>query len=245
MIENIREINTLSEDKVNAPPKWIISTYLGLNPPLKINRSEIVEGLENENRIDQFLRAASEFYMIKKLDRGTYFAVDPCTSIICWAIDEYYSELLVLDSLLDHLGVDHSFLCLSGHVHADYVPDRPSVVTKEELGYQALDGFVYEFSSTEKIYIEAMKSRFEVPLLSEEETALLFLSTYLSREVKAGKEILEGLEMSSDMKNKLLSLGYSGYGGDISMSVEIKLPDWVKKKQEEVGLSRLKEVATR
>lgn len=245
MVEDTRDVNTLSEDEVNAPPRWIISTYLGSKPPLKIERREIVEGLDNENRIDQFLRDATEFYLIKKLDRGKYFAVDPCTAINCWAVEEYYAELLVLDSLFDHLGVDHAFLCLSGYEYADYVPDRPMVVTREELGYGGVDNFVYDLSGTKKIYLKVMKRRFELPLLSEEEAALLFLSTYLSREVKAGTELLEGRELSTGLRNKLLSLGYSGYGGDKATGVEIELPGWVKRKREEVGLSRLKEVATR
>ncbi len=239
------KVDTLSEDEIQAPPGWITRIYLGLEPPAEFDRSEIVEGLDDQNRIDQFLRKSQEYHLLKKLDRGRYFAVDPCVAINCWAVDDHYADLLVLESFFEHLGVEHAFLGLSGSEHADYVPDRPMIVTREELGYGELDPFVYDFSDTEKIDMKVMKRSFELPLLNEEETALLFLSTYLSREVKAGKEILDGVEIDDEVKDKLLGLGYSGYGGKKPVDLEIRSPRWVKKKQGEIGLSRLKEVATR
>ncbi|MBS3816277.1 MAG: hypothetical protein KGY76_01795 [Candidatus Thermoplasmatota archaeon] len=236
---------TLPEDKIETPPRWVTRIFLGLKPPLKFERKEILQGPNDENRMDQFLREASKYHLIKKLDRGKYFAVDPCTAMNCWAVEDYYSEILVLESLFRHLDISHSFLCLSGYEYADYVPEKPMVVTKRKSRYRGLDNFFYDFSSSCKIDLKVMKKDFKLPILSEEETSLLFMSTYLSREVKAGKEILESLEIDEELENKLLGLGYSSYGGDNPVDIEVGLPDWVRKKQKQIGLSRLKEVATR
>jgi len=242
---NKRVINTLSEKDIQIPPGWITKIYLKLEPPRKFKRKDIVGDLNNKNRIDQFLRRAVDFDLLKKLNRGEYFAIDPCTAINCWAVENYYSELLVLKSLFDYIGMQHAFLCLSANEYADYVPDRPMIVTKKENGFENVDSFVYDFESCERLKLKVMEKTFELPLLSREETALLLMSTYLSREVKAGKEIIDDIDLSEDVKSKLLGLGYSGFDVRDSSNVEIKFPGWIRDKQEKVGIGRLKEIATR
>ncbi len=240
-----RVINTLSEEDIQIPPGWITKIYLRLEPPRKFKRKSLVGELNNKNRIDQFLRQAVDFDLLRKLSRGEYFAVDPCTAINCWAVENYYSELLVLDSLFDYIGMQHAFLCLSANEYADYVPDRPMIVIEDESGFKSIDSFVYDFESCERLKLKVMKKTFELPLLSKEETALLLMSTYLSREVKAGKEIIEDIDLSENVKIKLLGLGYSGFDVTDSSIAEIKFPGWIRDKQEKVGIGRLKEIATR
>ncbi len=240
-----RVINTLSEEDIQIPPGWITKIYLRLEPPRKFKRKSLVGELNNKNRIDQFLRQAVDFDLLRKLNRGEYFAVDPCTAINCLAVENYYSELLVLDSLFDYIGMRHAFLCLSANEYADYVPDRPMIVIEDESGFKSIDSFVYDFESCERLKLKVMKKTFELPLLSREETALLLMSTYLSREVKAGKEIIGDIDLSEDVKSKLSGLGYSGFDVTDSSIAEIKFPGWIRDKQEKVGIGRLKEIVTR
>lgn len=240
-----RVINTLAEEDIQIPSSWITKIYLKLDPPRKFKRKDIVGDLNNKNRIDQFLRRAVDFHLLKKLNRGEYFAVDPCTAINCWAVENYYSELLVLESFFEYIGIQHAFLCLSANEYADYVPDRPMIVIEDESGFKNIDSFVYDFESCERLKLKVMKKTFELPLLSKEETAILLMSTYLSREVKAGKEIIEDIDLSGNVKSNLLGLGYSGFDVTDSSNAEIKFPGWIRDKQEKVGIGRLKEIATR
>jgi len=240
-----RVINTLAEEDIQIPSSWITKIYLKLDPPRKFKRKDIVGDLNNKNRIDQFLRRAVDFHLLKKLNRGEYFAVDPCTAINCWAVENYYSELLVLESFFEYIGIQHAFLCLSANEYADYVPDRPMIVIEDESGFKNIDSFVYDFESCERLKLKVMKKTFELPLLSKEETAILLMSTYLSREVKAGKEIIEDIDLSENVKSNLLGLGYSGFDVTDSSNAEIKFPGWIRDKQEKVGIGRLKEIATR
>ncbi|MFW6142345.1 MAG: hypothetical protein ACOC53_07285 [Candidatus Saliniplasma sp.] len=240
-----RVINTVSEDNIKVPPGWITKLYLTLEPPRKFKRNEVVKDIDDKNRIDQFLRQSPGYGLLKKLNRGEYFAVDPCIAVNCWAIGSYYAELLLLDSLFEYIGMDHAFLCLSANEYGDYVPERPMLVTKERIGFKELDNFVYDFRTDGELTVKVMKKTFELPLLNREETALLLMSTYLSREVKAGKEMIRDIDLNKKVKSKLSNLGYPGFDGDASIQTEIQVPDWIRDKQEKVGIGRLKEIATR
>ncbi len=233
--------STLPEDRIDIPPGWLTRKYLTLNPPAVFERKDI----GNDNLLDQFLRRSARYHMVKKLDRGKYFAADPCTAINCWAVEDYFAQILLLNSLFSHLKIPYCFLCLSTYMYSDYVPERPMVVTREDNGYKEIQNFVFDFSDREIVKLEVLKKTYDIPVLNKEDTGLLLLSTYLSREVKAGKEILGKIEVGEETKYKLLRLGYIDYGGERPVTFEVELPDWIKEKQKKVGIGRLKEVATR
>ncbi|MGM0510846.1 MAG: hypothetical protein ACQESD_06970 [Thermoplasmatota archaeon] len=47
------------------------------------------------------------------------------------------------------------------------------------------------------------------------------------------------------MKGKLLRLGYSRFGGDKPIELDISLPEYIEEKQKDLGRGKIKEVATR
>ncbi len=239
----VHNIPTLDEKDMRVPPRWLIKKYISLNPPKRFKRKDMLE--DNKNLADQFLKKSMDYYLTIKLNRGEYFAVDPSILINCWAAMGYYAELLSLNSVFEHEGLSHAFICFSGNAYADYVPERTMVVFNEDPGFGELDYFVYDFSAEKKVKLKLFGQTYELPILDGTDTALLFLSTYLPREVKAGKEIFEGLKLSQNMKDKLLWLGYSGYGGKKPNEFDVELPNYIKEKQNALGKGKIKEVSVR
>jgi len=242
------KIHKVDKDKMKIPPKWLIREYLALDPPRKFRSDELRKDFKDNNTKNQFLNKAADFNLVVRLKRGLYFAPEPEIAIKTWSMDDYHSRLILLNSTFEGLDVDHTFYCLSAHHHTDYSPGKVIPVLKkdhDDIDQRHIDHFVYDFSKGEELRLEVFDSAFTIPVLTKKDTAILLLSTYMQREVDAGKKLLEEIELDHDIRAVLSGLGYDRYGEGEFKEVKIKRPlfiqDWIK----EIGFENIKEKAGR
>lgn len=240
------KIPRVDRKRMDIPSKWLIREYLALDPPLKFKSKDIKDLFENQNTKNQFLNKAAESDLVLRLKRGSYFAPKPDIAIKTWVMDDYYRRLILLNSAFEYLDFDHTFYCMSSSHYSDYTPEKVIPVFRqeyEEIDQNHIDHFVYDFSGTEELQLEAFEKTFTIPILSKEDTALLLLSTYRQREVNAGNKILQNIELTSEMKAVLAGLGYESYGEGEFKEIKIKRPRFIQKWIEEMGFENVKERA--
>jgi len=240
------KIPKVDKNRMDIPSKWLIREYLALDPPMKFKSSDIKNHFENQNTKNQFLNKAADFNLVVRLKRGSYFAPKPDIAIKTWRMDDYYKRLISLNSAFEYLDYDYNFYCMSSSHYTDYAPEKVIPVFKEdheEIDQNHIDHFVYDFSGTNELQLEAFETTFTIPILSREDTALLLLSTYGQREVNAGNKILENIELTSEIKAILAGLGYERYGEGEFREIKIKKPRFIQKWIEEIGFENVKERA--
>ncbi|MBS3782184.1 MAG: hypothetical protein KGY66_06710 [Candidatus Thermoplasmatota archaeon] len=240
------KIRKVNKNKMKIPPKWLVKEYLALDLPMKFRSSDINENFSDQNTKNQFLKKATDFNLLVRLKRGLYFAPEPDITINTWAVDDYHSRLILLNSAFRYLDIDHVFYCLSADRYTDYSPERVIPVLKEEyedIDQKHIDHFVYDFSGAKKLKKEIFETVFTFQILTKEDSALLLLSTYSQREVEAGKNILKDIELNSELRAALAGLGYEGYSEGNFKSIELKRPLFVQEWIEEMGFENLKERA--
>jgi len=240
------KIHNVKKEKMKIPPKYLIKEYLVLGPPMKFESNDIKKNFKNENTKNQFLNKATDFNLVVRLKRGSYFAPKPDIAIKTWGMDDYYRRLISLNSAFEYLDFEYTFYCMSSSHYTDYAPEKVIPVFKqdhEEIDQNHIDHFVYDFSGTNELQLEAFETTFTIPILSREETALLLLSTYGQREVNAGSKIFENIELTSEMKAVLAGLGYERYGEGEFREIKIKRPQFIQKWIEEIGFENVKERA--
>lgn len=245
---NIYEIPMVKKDDMQIPARWVLKSFLSLEPPRIFHVSELKDSSTDINTLNQFLNEAHKFNLVIRLQRGEYFAPPPNIAIETFAMDDYHSKLILLNSLFDHLNIQHVFLCISTNIYADYIPDRVMPVLKrepKEFEQEYIDHFVYDFKEKNTIEMKFFDNQLRIPTLSKKETAILLLSTYIPREINAGKEILNDVELDQETKDILKGMGYVRYGGKKVKKLPIKHPKFIKKWMEEIGINKLKEVGTR
>ena len=158
-----------------------------------------------------------------------------------FALEGYFRDLLVVDNALKILEKKHAFLCLSAYEYTDYLPERIIPVLPPEELIPHLDSFGFDFSGKKTIKLSVLDRIVEISVLSSADTALLLLSTYLPREVAAGRSILKATTVNEALVRKLKFLGYSDFGGAAGADrVQITPPRWLNEKKEQYAGNRMK-----
>ena len=242
------KINKVNKENMKIPPKWLVKEYLALDLPMKFRNEDIKNNFKDKNTENQFLNQAVKFNLVVRLKRGLYFAPEPDVVIKTWAMDDYYSRLLLLHSVFEGLEFDHAFYCMSSTHYTDYSPEKVIPVLREvheEIDQNHIDHFVYDFSEIKEQRLEAYKTSFSIPLLSKKDTAILLLSTYMQREIDAGKEILEDVDKDDYLKGVLGWLGYSEYSRGEFKKIDLTRPQFIREWIDEIGFKKMKEMASK
>lgn len=190
------EPNLLDTKAIDPPPRGLIQQFLSLDPPGRFRTSELSDVFDSDAKRRKFAHDAARRLLSVRIRHGEYVAVDPSVAVRTWALPDYWAGLLALHDIVDQLGIDYAFACLTAGRETDLVPGRPWLVVqppedREEI--DAVDRFVYAFRE-EEVGTEpttVMDHTFDLPRLSREETALLLASTGLGRQVDAARSILE------------------------------------------------------
>lgn len=242
------KIHKVDKDEMEIPSKWLIREYLALDLPVKFRNEDIKNNFKDKNNLNQFLNQAVKFNLVVRLKRGLYFAPEPDVVIKTWAMDGYHSRLILLNSAFEALELGHAFYCMSSTHYTDYSPEKVIPVLREDhedIDQNHIDHFVYDFSETKEQRLEAYETSFSIPLLSKEDTAILLFSTYMQREIDAGKEILEDIDLDPDLRGVLAGLGYDRYSKGEFNDIDIKKPLYIQEWIKEIGLENVKERAGR
>ena len=244
----MNKIPRINKSEMKIPPKWILREYLSLDLPMKFKSSDIEDRFKDKNNKNQFLNQANKFNLVIRLKRGSYFAPEPSIASMTWSLDDYYSRLILINSAFQYMDVDHSFYCISASIYSDYSPDRviPVLKTKcKDIDQKYIDHFIYDHSKAKEKKIAVYDSIFDIPLLSKKDTAVLLLSTYMAREMDAGRKILEETMIDDKTKALLGGLGYDEYSEGKYKKPIIERPLFIKKWMKEVGIEKVKERANR
>lgn len=245
-IQYIRKIQSGPPDSMSIPPRWVMSNYLSLEPPRQVNIGMIKERFGSDGMAWQFVRLAEKHGLLVRTARGKYVIIDPDIAVRAFALDNYYRDLLVIDNALKILEKKHAFLCLSAHEYTDYLPEKIMPVLLPEEPYPRLDALGFVFKGNNAVKLSVFDRIVEIPILSRADTALLLLSTYLPREVIAGRSILKDIPMTKTLVRKLKFLGYSDYGIVPGVdNIKITLPRWLIGKKERYAENRIKLEAAR
>jgi len=242
----MNKIPRINKDEMKIPPKWILKEYLSLDLPMKFNSSDIENRFKDKNNKNQFLNQANKFNLVIRLKRGSYFAPEPSIASMTWSLDNYYSRLILLNFAFKHMNLDHSFYCISASTYSDYSPDRVIPVLKsdcKDIDQKYVDHFIYDHSKGNEKKIAVYNSIFNIPLLSKKDTAILLLSTYMAREMEAGRKILEEISIDDKTRALLGGLGYDEYSEGMYEKSDIERPMFIKKWMNEVGIEKVKERA--
>jgi len=244
----MNKIPKINKDEMKIPPKWILKEYLSLDLPMKFNSSDIENRFKDKNNKNQFLNQANKFNLVIRLKRGSYFAPEPSIAIMTWSLDNYYSRLILLNFAFKHMNLDHSFYCISASTYSDYSPDRVIPVLKsdcKDIDQKYVDHFIYDHSKGNEKKIVVYDSIFNISLLSKKDTAILLLSTYMAREMEAGRKILEEISIDDKTRALLGGLGYDEYSDSRYENPNIERPLFIKEWMNEVGIEKVKERANR
>jgi len=238
---SIQNISTQSSKDMSLPPRWVMSHNLSLKPPRPVNKATIKKVFESDGMAWQFVRSAETHGLIVRIERGSYVAIDPGIAVRAAALDTYFRNILVIDNALNILKKSHAFLCLSAYEYTDYVPEKVMPVLRFGEQLSLLDTFEFDFKRCDSIKRSVLGQIVEIPILTEADTAILLLGTYLPREVAAGSSILENTQITNALVRRLKYLGYSDYGTASGVEkVKMTLPKWLAGTKKRYAENRMK-----
>lgn len=237
-------VDPLSATEIDPPRRRLLQTFLALDPPRPFTIEDLEDRGASSSNARKEASEATKSQLAVRIQRGRYVALDPSIAIRAWALPSYYARLLTLHGCLEHLDVDHAFVCLGASQETDLLFDRPWLVIGEEAAEQlsAIDRFVYAAEATDEVTLEIMGASFDLPVLGRFDTALLLAATGLPREREAAAELVDDRSISREEAANLNAFGLN-VDPDVleSRTPELELPDFIEERRRQLGEELLRE----
>lgn len=209
-------VHPLPKDAIEPPHKALLQYYLSLLggaalSPLDLDTSALEALAPSPGAARQVAHQWTKHHLAVRLRFGSYAMVDPSVAIRAWGIPSYYAELLVLHDVLAARKIPHAFACLTAATHADYVPERPLLVTHhdEERQTDRLEAIRYDFprATLEEAKLAVLGEEFAVPILPTAEAAIVFAALGTPRETMAARELAQQAPLDERVARRLNHFG--------------------------------------
>lgn len=244
-------VHSLPKDAIEPPNKALLQYYLSLaggavSSPLDLDTSALEALAPSPGAARQVAHQWTKHHLAVRLRFGSYAMVDPSVAIRAWGIPPYYADLLVLHDVLAARKIPHAFACLSAATHADYVPERPLLVTHhdEERRTDRLEAIRYDFprTSLEDAKLAVLGEEYTLPILAVSEAAIVFAALGTPRETMAARELAQQAPLEERTARRL-----NHYGVRLEPRVfrsedpRIKLPEHLQTRRSRLAESMLAE----
>ncbi|MFA5861591.1 MAG: hypothetical protein WDA16_07840 [Candidatus Thermoplasmatota archaeon] len=244
-------VEALSSGKIDPPPPKLLQYYLELVGRVgrldkDVDPADVEQMTGSGGAARQVGHLWPKHRLAVRLRFGEYALVDPSVAIRAWGVPAYYAELLTLHDVLETRKIPHAFACLTAATNADYVPERPLLVTPhdEERRTERLDAIRYDFRKADTMYVtlDVLGKEIKVPALVPREAAVVLAALGTPREISTARTLAEDPDLPDETARKLNHFGLRLKPSVFrSENPRIGLPEELKKRRARLAESLLAE----